>query len=207
MKILVLADRRLRAEADGIKKLTEAFVQGLYTTSKSKKGADLIIEKIHINPCKGCNSCWQSSKGECANIGDMPHIAKVFQEAELVVWSLPLFYYSSPSIMKAFVGLKSNKKQQHVVISICSFLGNDKEDINKQFSDMYKDKYATILCSQGELFSIPQMKDKTDKYLIVVRKAGAEFAASSKFSPQIVKLLSLPLFNKEKYLLNKPKRV
>ena len=38
-----------------------------------------------------------------------------------------------------------------------------------------KGNYETIFCGQGELFSVPELRDRTDEYLDLVRKAGSEF--------------------------------
>ena len=36
--------------------------------------------------------------------------------------------------------------------------------------------YTTILCGQGELFSVPELKNCTDAYLEIIRREGEEYA-------------------------------
>ena len=202
MKILILADRRLRTDIDNSTiKLAEAFMQGMYIAAKSKKAEDLLIDRECIEPCKGCNDCWQTSSGKCNNIKGMRNIYQKFQDADLIIWSFPLYYYGSPSIMKAFVGIKSNPKQKHVVITAGSFsaTGGDYEAVNKQFKDMYKDRFVKIICPQGEVFAIPKLSEKTNKYLLLVKKAAVEYLTQGLIPPNIEKLLAMPLFSKEEY--------
>jgi len=49
--------------------------------------------------------------------------------------------------------------QRHVVISTCGF--------------------TAIYCGQGELFSVPELKARTDEYLKLAHQAGAEFASGN----------------------------
>ena len=209
MKILILADRRLRSDIDNSPiKLTDAFMQGMYVASKAKKNEDLIIDKEGIEPCKGCNDCWQSSSGKCDNIKGMHNIYQKFLNADLVIWSFPLYYYGSPSIMKAFVGIKANSAQKHVVISAGGFTtsGNDYNVVNKQFKDMYKNNFVKIICPQGELFAMPQLYERTNKYLAFVKTAAAEYLIKGSISPNLENQLSTPLFSKEEYLKMKNNR-
>ncbi|MDR2964514.1 MAG: NAD(P)H-dependent oxidoreductase [Treponema sp.] len=202
MKILILADRRLRTDIDNSTlKLTEAFMQGMYIATKAKKDEDLNIDRECIEPCKGCNACWQSSSGKCDNIKGMRNIYQKFHDADLIIWSFPLYYYGSPSIMKAFVGIKSKPDQKHVIISAGTFstTKGEYEAIVKQFRDLYKDKFISILCPQGEVFAIPKLSEKTTKYLALVRTGAAQYLMKGIISPNIEKQLTIPLFSKEEY--------
>ena len=202
MKILILADRRLRSDIDNsTMKLTDAFMQGMYIASQKKKDIDLKIDKECIEPCKGCNACWQTAAGKCDNIKGMRNIYQKFEEADLILWSFPLYYYGSPSIMKAFVGIKSKPAQKHIIISSGGFTStaSDYETINKQFGDMYKNKFIKILCPHGEIFSIPKLSERTGKYLTIVKKAAVEYFNQGIIPQNIEKFLSTPLFSKEEY--------
>ena len=70
--------------------------------------------------------------------------------------------------------------QKHLVISTCGFWtskGNYDAVIPMFDHFCGKDKYTAVLCGQGELFSVPELKGRTDAYLETVRRAGAEYAA------------------------------
>ena len=67
------------------------------------------------------------------------------------------------------------------------------------YNRSFADKYETIFCGQGELFSIQELKERTDAYLAIVRKAGTEYAQGGKISEKVKLELSEPFFPKEAF--------
>jgi hypothetical protein len=55
------------------------------------------------------------------------------------------------------------------------------------------DKYSFIACGQGELFRIPELRNTTDNYLEIVKKAGEEYTSSG-ISEETRIDLTKPLF-------------
>jgi hypothetical protein len=122
--------------------------------------------------------------------------------ADLIIWSFPLYYFSVPSALKTVIDrqlplnlpLMSRDSangghpsrwdlshQGHVVISTCGFWksAGNYDGVSAMFDHMYgAGNYTGIFCGQGELFRVPELKSRTDAYLDLVRRAGAEFALS-----------------------------
>ena len=179
-------------------KLAEAFVQGMEETSPVHTET-LTVSQLDIKPCIGCFRCWRDTPGKCCISDDMSTVIEKILTADIVVYSFPLYYFGLPSQLKALIDRQlpmvlpfmeggshsgshpsrydmSNKR--YVLISTCGFYtaeGNY-DAVDTQFSHhLGKDRYETIYCGQGELFSVPELKNRTEEYLVAVRAAGREF--------------------------------
>ena len=218
MKLLVL-NGSPRSGASNTMKLTSAFLEGLQIEHEIMN-----IGGTHIEPCRGCFYCWETRPGKCCIADDMENILQKYIEADLVIWSFPLYYYGMPSKIKSFmdrllplnlpyINEKENgsvghpsrydlSKQRHVLISTCGFYSteNNYEALAKQFDIIFGNRHAKILCPQGELFSVPQLKGRTDEYLELVRLAGAEYLSSGLFSGETESQLAAPLFPKKAFI-------
>ena len=63
----------------------------------------MIWPLLKSNPAKGCFSCWKNTPGECCIKDDMQMIIEKQIEADLIVWSFPLYYFSVPGILKNMI--------------------------------------------------------------------------------------------------------
>jgi multimeric flavodoxin WrbA len=80
-------------------KLTQAFIDGVAAVQNSS--VDFVtISKSTIEPCRGCFCCWEKTPGKCVIPDDMSGILEKYIQADLVIWSFPLYYYSVPGIVK-----------------------------------------------------------------------------------------------------------
>jgi len=219
MDILVL-NGSPRPAVSNTMKLTAAFLEGMGRHSVET----VSIAEVRIEPCQGCFCCWEKTPGKCAIADDMEPLLKKYREAELVIWSFPLYCFGMPSKIKAFLDrlLPLNlpfinemadgkpehparydlEAQRHILISTCGFFTVE-ENFNaliKQFDILFGGSYTKILCPQGELFRIPEVRGRTDEYLELVRKAGTEYFSNGCFSPETEKQLAVPLYPKEAYM-------
>ncbi|MDR0616826.1 MAG: SCP2 sterol-binding domain-containing protein, partial [Synergistaceae bacterium] len=69
-----------------------------------------------------------------------------------------------------------NTRQRHVVISTCGFYTSEGNyaAVDAMFERCCGD-FERIYCGQGELFSIPELRTRTEQYLASVKQAGAEY--------------------------------
>ena len=196
-------------------KITQAFLDGAGYT------ADVIdVYKLNIKPCVGCFACWKKTPGKCVISDDMSAVLEKIISADIIAWSFPLYYFSIPGGLKNVIdrqlpmnlpfmvaGAESGghpshydlSHQRHVVISTCGFWTSkgNYEAVNAQFSHIYKaGGFTAIYCGQGELFSVPELKARTDEYLKLAHQAGAEFA-SGKISVDTLEQLAQPLYARE----------
>lgn len=200
MKILVL-NGSPKGERSNSLRLTKAFLEGL----GGGHSVDTVeLQKLDIKGCRGCFACWKATPGKCVIQDDMAEVLEKLKLADLVIFSFPLYYFGVPGMMKHMidrqlpnvlpfmeertdgVGSGSHRsrydfsEKQYVLISTCGFWsaqGNYDAVLGMFDHICGKSNYETILCGQGELFSIPELSARTDEYLGYVRQAGAEYAA------------------------------
>jgi multimeric flavodoxin WrbA len=132
----------------------------------------------------------------------MSGILEKYIQADLVIWSFPLYYYSVPGIVKNLIdrllplnlpfmteranGLGSGNHpsrydlsgKRYVVLSTCGFYSaqGNYDGVQNLFDHIYgKDNYTSIFCGQGEVFRVPELREQTGGYLELVKQAGAEY--------------------------------
>ena len=222
MDILVL-NGSPKGERSNTFKITTAFLDGL--SSKQRHNINIVhICEREIHHCRGCFNCWTKTPGSCVIKDDMGKLLEQYINADLIIWSFPLYYFGMPSIIKAFLdrtlptslpymsinedGTTSHpprydlSHQRHVLISTCGFytVKNNFDALLRQFEILFGDKLTTIICPEGELFSTPQLKARTSEYLSYAKQAGEEFAEHGRISNAMQNRLSELLYPPERYL-------
>lgn len=190
--------------------LTRAFLEG---TGWSAEIIDAYTQTV--NPCIGCFACWNKTPGTCIYADDMTALRKKMIAADVIIWSFPLYYYSVPGVLKHIFDRQlpnllpfmasdaetgghpsryDTSHQKHVVISTCGFwtAQGNYAGVDAIFEHAF-DRVTKIYCGQGELFSVPELRDCTGAYLQIVKQAGAEFATTS-ISDMTRAQLETPLF-------------
>lgn len=203
MKVLIL-NGSPKKELSNTLKLTNSFLNGM------KEYEAIEAEYIHISqkdikPCLGCFCCWTKTPGQCVYQDDMKEIIPKLLEADIIIWSFPLYYFGMPSGMKAFMDrmlpmnlpFMSEREDggsahpprypqmtqvKHILISTCGFYSkqNNYEGLEKQFEICFGNtnqgrNFEKILCPEGELFRVPELRKRTKEYLDYVCQAGREY--------------------------------
>ncbi|NLX77749.1 MAG: flavodoxin family protein [Clostridiaceae bacterium] len=220
MNILVL-NGSPKCENSNTLKLTNAFLEGI--SERTAANIEILnVSKLNIHDCRGCFYCWYKTPGKCVFDDDMPGIINKLLIADVVIWSFPLYYYSLPSRLKMLIDRQlpmllpfmdrnapsggheyryDMSGKRYVLISTCGFYtaeGNYNSVI-AQFDRIYgKNNFTSIFCGQGELFSVPELRERTNEYLQAVKTAGSEFADGSITDKTMQKLNQL-LFPREVY--------
>lgn len=201
MKILVL-NGSPKGEKSNTYQLTKAFLEGLGDGGEALETREMTVNRLNIRPCLGCFSCWNKTPGKCCMTDDMAGVIDNMLWADLTVWSFPLYYFSVPGPLKNLMDRQlpmslpfmsedggesgsgshparydtSGKKT--VVISTCGFYtaeGNY-DGVRSLFDHICgKNQYTALFCGQGELFRVPELKQRTEEYLGYVRQAGREY--------------------------------
>jgi len=198
MNILVL-NGSPKGEKSNTFKITTAFLDGL-NVNKDNTIDSVTISKMAINHCIGCFACWTKTPGKCVLTDDMSDLIDKYLAADLIIWSFPLYYFGMPSKAKAFLDrmLPTNlpfmaerpdggsghpsrydmTSKKYILISTCGFYSaqNNYDALLRQFEIMYGDHLTKIICTEGELFSVPQLEGRTSEYLFSVNVAGLEYA-------------------------------
>ncbi|GHU95165.1 flavodoxin family protein [Bacteroidia bacterium] len=221
MNILVINGSPKGKKSNTIK-LTYAFLNGL--DASHIHDVDIInVASQRIEPCRGCFGCWKTTPGTCVIRDDMADIIQKYINADMIIWSVPLYTYGVPSQTKALLDrllpnylpeivinadriIRHNDryaaKQKHVLISTCGFccLHNNYESLTRQFELLFGKRFVGILCPEGEIFNFPQLSKKTDKYLSAVQKAGEEYAQNGSFSKNTQQRLNKLFFLPEAFI-------
>lgn len=202
-------------------RLSKAFIEGIGDVT-SAECEELTVKDMDIKSCLGCFGCWKGGNGTCVVKDEMQGVLEKMLWADVTIWSFGLYYFNVPGKMKMLIDrqlplslpfMASDSEsgghpsrydmsgKRHVVISTCGFFtakGNY-ESVNAMFDHFLgKGNYETIYCPEGELFRVPELHDKTDAYLGVVRQAGAEFMQAG-ITAGTREKLETPLFPREAF--------
>lgn len=183
--------------------LTNAFLEGICSAQKDNLPdiEILTISQMDINSCLGCFSCWKSTLGKCCIFDDMQIVLEKLLWADLTIWSFPLYYFSLPGKLKMVIDrqlplalpfMVSNaeggghparydmSEKKTVLISTCGFYTaqSNYDSVIAQFDRLCgKGSYTTLFSGEGELFSVPELSNRTGEYLAAVRQAGQEYVS------------------------------
>jgi len=222
MKVLVL-NGSPKKKSDTFR-LTEAFLKGLNKKEEHEVHVINVIEK-NIAPCRGCFGCWQRLDGHCVIQDDQNGILDLYRNADVIIWSFPLYCYAMPSHLKALLDrtiplVKMNMVQEEdgtvrhealadfsrihtLVICGCGF-----PDWDGNFDGL---KMMCRICFGGPdmvcvpetpMLNIPAAAPVADPLLARFEAAGEEYAATLHLSPETVAALETPMIPKEDYIRN-----
>lgn len=80
--------------------LVKAFVDG---ASKKNEIEIISVAEYKVNPCIGCNSCFERKDNSCFQKDDMEVIYKKLAKADMIVIASPVYFYGISSELKAIV--------------------------------------------------------------------------------------------------------
>ncbi|CUQ80621.1 Putative NADPH-quinone reductase (modulator of drug activity B) [[Ruminococcus] torques] len=154
----------------------------------------------------------------------MQKVIEKLIDADLILWSFPLYYFNVPGILKnlidrqlpmslPFMSSKQNgygsgshdsrydmEGKRHVLISTCGFysaVGNYDSVLRMFDHFLGKGNYTTIFCGQGELFRVKELSARTDEYLSTVKCAGSEYAMTGTISEETDAILHTLLYSRD----------
>lgn len=209
-------------------KLAYSFIEGL-KSEYANNGKEISIEELHvasmnIDACKGCFTCWKKTPGICCIKDDMQTVIDKQLEADIILWSFPLYYFSVPGILKNLIDRQlpmslpfmssredgygsgshdsryNMEGKRHVLISTCGFYSaeGNYDSVLRMFDHLLgKGNYETVFCGQGELFRVKEVSARTEEYLDAVKVAGAEYAETGMISAKTDAVLRTLLYPRD----------
>ena len=89
-------------------RLTSSFIEGITAQEEDAHGQAptvdaLSVGALDIKPCRGCFSCWSKTPGKCCIHDDMQEIIERILQADVVIWSFPLYYFGLPGPLKNLI--------------------------------------------------------------------------------------------------------
>jgi len=227
MKILLINGSPKGKRSNSLKlaySFIEGFKNGCTDDEESISIDELHVASMNIAACKGCFACWQKTPGICCIKDDMQKVIGKLIDADLILWSFPLYYFNVPGILKnlidrqlpmslPFMSSKQNgygsgrhdsrydmEGKRHVLISTCGFysaVGNYDSVLRMFDHFLGKGNYTTIFCGQGELFRVKELSARTDEYLSTVKCAGSEYAITGTISEETNAILHTLLYSRD----------
>ena len=222
MKILVL-NGSPKAKSDTFR-MTDAFLKGLMRVGAHEVNV-IHVREHNIAPCRGCFACWQRGDGQCVIADDQNGILDLYRNADLIIWSFPLYCYGMPSPLKAvldrtipLVRMKMVQQEDgtvrheplvdfsHIhtlVICGCGFPhweGNF--DSLKQMCITCFGNPDMVCVPEAPLMNVPEAAAVTEPLLKRFEEAGAEYAQNLTLSPETVAALETPMIPAEAYIRN-----
>jgi multimeric flavodoxin WrbA len=149
-------------------RLLEEFLKGV----SEKKG--IIINKVYlqenkISGCTGCGYCLTSAS--CKIEDDMQNIYPIIKEADVLVFAMPIYWWSMPSQLKALIdrfrAVKSEirNKKIYLLMTYGSALPNSGvELVERTFRDIFKYLEGKFVKAYGAC---------TDEYMPVEKNTKA----------------------------------
>lgn len=202
--------------------LTNAFLEGLNKDNKFDVNVVHLIKK-NIKPCIGCFKCWKNEDGKCIQEDDQNELLEKYKNADIVIYSFPLYSYAMPSHLKAFVDrlIPFNKMTMKVVDGAIRHvprvdLSNQKllfitgcgfpnfEDNFKGLNIMIKNKFGRkaeiINVSECPMLNEEEARPLTEPLLNKFVKAGEYYAEHLSINEEIKKELETPMLDMETYI-------
>ena len=79
-------------------KLAEAFAEGARSAGNEVKS--FYLDGMDIHSCKGCLNAGKNSKSPCSQKDDMDKIYAEFEEADVIVFASPLYFWTVTGTLK-----------------------------------------------------------------------------------------------------------
>lgn len=222
MKILVL-NGSPKKRSDTFR-LTDAFLQGLNREGAHEVHIVNVIDQ-KIAPCRGCFGCWKRMDGHCVIQDGQNAILDLYRNADVIIWSFPLYCYGMPSHLKAVLdrtiplvkmkmvknadgtvrheALADFSKIHAVVICGCGF--PHWEGNFESLKLMCKTCFGNLdmVCvPETPMLNVPEAAALAAPLLARFQKAGEEYASALSLSPETVAALEQPMIPAEEYIRN-----
>ena len=169
MKILILNGSPTR---DGnTVALVNAFKQGA-----EAKGHEVnVVNAAHrkVNGCMACEYCHSAGNGKCVQKDDMQEIYPLLQEADMIIFASPIYYFTMSAQLEAviqrFYAINHPAKAKYSALLLSSYSPN----VYTSSIAQYKDMIAYMGMKDKGIVVADNSTNKTPAKLAEARELGA----------------------------------
>lgn len=118
--------------------LADSFIEGAKLSGNTVK--KVCLRGLKISGCLGCGYC-KKHEGECVIKDDMQQIYPLIDDAQMIVFATPVYFYSMSSQLKAVLDRFYAKHNFEMKIDKCALLSvaADDESVFESLIKMYED--------------------------------------------------------------------
>lgn len=227
MKILAI-NGSPRGKKSNTDKFILPFLEGAQAEGASFEV--IYLSEKNIKGCQGCFSCWVKTPGKCQIKDDMQELMDKINQADVLIFATPLYFFSMTGQMKTFVDrllpvmepffVEKNGRMGHprrrknpwkvLLFSNEGFIEKNNFDIlvdnfqiiSRVFTENGK-LDATILRTTGETIGSPIYFLEAKKIKSALEQAGKEFVKDGQINPKTQEIIEKQLFGLDKEKLIK----
>lgn len=169
MKILVLNGSPTR---DGN---TVALVNAFKEGAESKGHEVTVLDVAHkkVNGCLSCNYCHNQGNGKCVQQDDMQQIYPLIQEADMITFASPIYYFTMSAQLEAviqrFYAINHPAKAKYTALLLSSYSPN----VYTGAVGQYKDMIAYMGMTDKGIVTADNSTNKTPAKLAEAKELGA----------------------------------
>ena len=151
--------------------LANAFKEGA-----ESKGHDVTLLNVahkKVNGCLSCNYCHNQGNGKCVQKDDMQEIYPLLQEADMIVFASPIYYFTMSAQLEAvihrFYAINSPEKAKYSALLLSSY----SPGVYTASIAQYKDMIAYMGMTDMGIITADNSTNKTPAKLAEAKELGA----------------------------------
>ena len=151
--------------------LANAFKEG----AESKGHEVTLINVAHkkVNGCMSCNYCHNQGNGSCVQKDDMQEIYPLLQEADMITFASPIYYFTMSAQLEAviqrFYAINHPAKAKYTALLLSSYSPN----VYNGAIHQYKDMIAYMGMTDKGIVTADNSTNKTPAKLAEAKGLGA----------------------------------
>jgi multimeric flavodoxin WrbA/putative sterol carrier protein len=223
---IIIINASPRADNGYTEQFSSRFAEGM--KDAGAKVEEIYLSKLKIKTCTGCWRCWIEEKG-CVfdNKDDFYELFEKVNEADMIVYALPLYVDGMPAILKNYFDRSvrrvypyicgDTKKMRHprrivkkdqamVVLSICGFQEKRQfEALERHFRAIAHNFHIPIMETVYRpgamfLFNNPFFYKQLTEILENMKKAGTELVLTGKIRRKTKRKIERKITNKKEFI-------
>jgi len=150
--------------------LANAFKDG--AESKGHEVTLLNVAHKKVNGCMSCNYCHNQGNGKCVQKDDMQEIYPLLQEADMIVFASPIYYFTMSAQLEAvihrFYAINSPAKAKYSALLLSSY----SPGVYTAAVAQYKDMISYMGMTDKGIVTADNSTNKTPAKLAEARELG-----------------------------------